>query len=152
MTKEQINKILKEADNVLGNFTDGQIRSHLTINKNRANKKQQSKGGKTSGLNRFLTKTGIFSLSKEERKKYGLMGALTQSKEDKVLGGRIAGKLRKDKGKPVLMFDKVTNAFIKEFPSVATAARFLNKRENKIRAVLSGERKTAYGFIWKFVN
>jgi hypothetical protein len=153
MKKEDIEKILQEADNSLGNFTDGQLRSHLTISKNRASKKLQSKGGTTSGNNRKKTKTGIFALSYEERKIYGKMGSIAQKIEDKAKGGRIAGKLRRDKGIPILMFNKITNKFIMEFPSVATAARYINRNktaENKIRRVANGERKSSYGFIWKY--
>lgn len=152
MKKEDIEKILKEADNNLGNFTDGQLRSHLTISKNRT-KESCSNGGKVSGKNRLKTKTGIFSLSKEERIINSRKGALAQSKEHKSNAGKIGGKLKKDKGISILMFDKITNKLIKEFPSIATAARYINKNktaENKIRRVANGERKSSYGFIWKY--
>lgn len=81
-------------------------------------------------------------------------GGLAVSFEDRSKGGRIGGKLRKDKGKAVLMIDKITDEIIQEFPAVATAARFLNKKENKILAVLHGEkhRYTAYGYKWKWKN
>lgn len=150
MKKEDIEKILKEADSVLGNFTDGELRSHLTISKNRASKNQCSKGGKIGGHNHKKNKTGLFSMTRDKLIEACKNGAKAQSIEDKAKGGRIGGKLRKDKGKKVIMIDKITNKIIKKFPAVSTAARFLDKRENKIRDVLSGRRKTAYGFIWKF--
>lgn len=150
MKKEDIEKILKQADEVLGNFTDGELRSHLTISKNRASKTQCSKGGKKGGISTKKNKTGIFSLSKEQRVLNSRKGALSQSIEHKSKAGKIGGKLKKDKGKKIIMIDKITNKIVKKFPAVSTASRFLNKRENKIRDVLSGRRKTAYGFIWKF--
>lgn len=110
------------------------------------------KGGKTMGNIHKKNNTGICGLTKEQRIKYGKLGAIAQKIEDKVKGGKIAGKLNKDKGKITLMINKNTNEVIKEFPSLATAARFLGKRENKIRAVISGEkyRHTAYGYKWKY--
>jgi hypothetical protein len=152
MNKKEIDSILEQANNNLGNFTDGELRSHLTISTNRTIK-SSSIGGKISGNNRFKNKTGIFALSKEEKISNCRKGGLAQSKEDKSKAGKIGGKLKKDKGIPILMFDKITNKFIKEFSSVATAARYINRNktaENKIRRVANGERKSSYGFIWKY--
>ena len=95
-------------------------------------------------------KKGIFGLSKKEKSYYGLLGSINQSKEAKSLGGQIGGKLRMDKGKKVIMIDKISKKIVGRFPAISTAARFLDKRENKIRDVLSGRRKTAYGFIWEY--
>ena len=110
------------------------------------------KGGLIRGNTHKKNNTGICGLTPEQRKEYGRLGAIAQSIEAKSKGGKIGGKLSKDKGKPVLMIDKYTNKILKEFPAVATAARFLGKRENKIRAVISGEkyRHSAYGYKWKY--
>jgi hypothetical protein len=113
---------------------------------------QRSKNGIKGGNINKKNKTGICGLTQEQRTEYGRLGAHSQSIEDKSKGGKIGGKLKKDKGKPVLMIDKITNEIIQEFPAVTTAARFLQKRENKILAVLHGEkyRYTAYGYKWKW--
>ncbi len=111
-----------------------------------------SNGGKISGNNRKKTKTGICALSNEERTIYGKMGSIAQKIEDKAKGGRIAGKLRKDKGKQIFMIDKNTNEILKEFITIVSAAMYLDKRENKIRDVLSNRRKSAYGYKWMYKN
>lgn len=125
----------------------------LTINENRSSKERQSKGGKIAGKFLFENKKGLFAMSDEKRIEACKKGAMAQTKEDKAKAGRIGGKLRKDKGIPILMFDKITNQLIMKFPSIATAARYINKNktaENKIRRVANGERKSSYGFIWKY--
>lgn len=156
MKKEDILKVLEEADKALGNYTDGQLRSHLTISKNRRPITEQTrKILSNNGKKLMQNKKGLFALSKEQRIQNSRLGSLNQSKEHKSAGGKIGGKAKKDIGKPILMFDKFTNEFIKEFTSIATAARFLNRNktaENKIRRVANGDRKSSYGFIWKYKN
>jgi hypothetical protein len=113
---------------------------------------QRSKNGIKGGNINKKNKTGICGLTQEQRTEYGRLGGHAQSIEDKSKAGKIGGKLKKDKGKPVLMIDKITNEIIQEFPAVTTAARFLQKRDNKILAVLHGEkhRYTAYGYKWQW--
>lgn len=55
-------------------------------------------------------------------------------------------------GKNVLMIDKDTEEVLKEFPSAKDAGRFLGnvKKSCHISAVCNGNRKTAYGYKWKF--
>jgi hypothetical protein len=125
----------------------------LTIIENRASKDRQSEGGKIAGKFLFENKKGLFAMSDEKRIEACKKGAMAQTKEHKSKAGKIGGKNKKDKGIPILMIDINTNNIIEEFPSIATAARFLNKSktaENKIRRVANGERKTSYGFIWKY--
>ena len=52
----------------------------------------------------------------------------------------------------VLMIDKDTNIIIKVFDNVYDAARFMNKPETHIRDVCTGLRKTAYGYVWKYLE
>lgn len=151
MTKKEIERIIKEADEKLGNYTDAQLMSHLTISKNRRPMNEERKKiASDNGKVLYENKKGIFALSKEENLKNCLLGSLAQPLEAKSSGGKIAGKLRKDKGKPILMIDKNSNEIIKEFITIIAAATFLNKRENKIHDVLGKRRKSAYGFIWKY--
>ena len=61
---------------------------------------------------------------------------------------RCAEKLEK----PVDQFDKNGN-YIRSFKSLDDAAKFLNKtNSSNICKVCKGERKTAYGYIWKYKN
>jgi len=85
MKKEDIKKILEQADSVLGNLTDAQIQMYSseerkllgkkTINKNR-NKESSSKGGKiggkTTGKKAVSDKIGFYAIPVEER--YWLRG------------------------------------------------------------------------------
>jgi hypothetical protein len=72
MKKEQIEKILQEANTILGNYTDAQHRGQLTINQNRTTE-SCTKGGKASGpINGIKSrdeKTGYHAMSKEDRVK-----------------------------------------------------------------------------------
>ena len=70
MKKEDIDKILKEADSTLRNYTDAQHKGQLTINKNRT-KESCSKGGKIGGPKAGKiakeNKLGFHSMKKEDR-------------------------------------------------------------------------------------
>lgn len=64
-------------------------------------------------------------------------------------------KTWKDKQKPIQMFNKETFEFIKEFPSIAEACRFIGKSvkyASTISKCAVGKRKTALGYKWKFVE
>ena len=53
------------------------------------------------------------------------------------------------------MFNKQTNEFIKEFPSIAEACRFIGKSvqyASTLSSCATGKRKTALGYKWKFVE
>lgn len=84
MKKEDIEKILKEADSKLGNYSDAQHKSQLTINKNRT-KESCSNGGKIGGPKAGKLakekKLGFHSLTKEQRSKIG-------KKVGKIIGPR----------------------------------------------------------------
>jgi hypothetical protein len=72
MKKEDIDRILKEADSTLRNYTDAQHKGQLTINKNRT-KESCSKGGKVGGPKAGKiakeNKLGFHSMKKEDRVK-----------------------------------------------------------------------------------
>ena len=53
---------------------------------------------------------------------------------------------------PVVQISADGKHFINEFPSVTQAAQFINKNTGHISAACKGDRKTAYGFIWKYVS
>ena len=67
------------------------------------------------------------------------------------------GKFGKLNGssKPIYMIDKDTNKIIKKFDALADAARYLGRNPNwmsHISQQIRGERKTAYGYKWRYVN
>ena len=72
MKKEDIEKILKEADDKLRNYSDAQHRGQSTINKNRT-KESCSSGGKIGGPKGGKiakdNKLGFHSMKKEDRVK-----------------------------------------------------------------------------------
>lgn len=72
MTKEEIEKILREADESLGNYSDAQHRGQSTINQNRT-KESCSKGGKTGtgGQKAKENKLGFHSFTTEQRSAIG---------------------------------------------------------------------------------
>ena len=61
---------------------------------------------------------------------------------------------RKDFKKAVIQLDKNTNQIINIFNSISEANQFLNKNraDRNISRVCQGERKTAYGYKWKYLN
>ena len=58
----------------------------------------------------------------------------------------------RDNAISVTMIDKKTNDVINTFESINSAIKFLGKEKDKghIKAVCTGKRKTAYGYIWKY--
>lgn len=66
----------------------------------------------------------------------------------------IPNKQEKRVDKPVHMIDIDTQKIIKTFQSVSEAGRFVGRpgSTNKIANVCEGQRNTAYGYIWEFVN
>lgn len=57
--------------------------------------------------------------------------------------------------KAILMIDKNTDEIIQEFESIVKATNFLSKPQkagSAISSVCKGNRKTAYGFKWKYKN
>ena len=51
----------------------------------------------------------------------------------------------------VAMIDKKTNKIIKVFNGTREAGRFLNKTNQHIKEVWQGKRKSAYGYLWKYI-
>ena len=61
---------------------------------------------------------------------------------------------KKNQGRQTAQYDLEGN-FIAIYPSANQAAAAIGKNSNagrNIRAVCEGKRKTAYGFIWKFID
>ena len=68
------------------------------------------------------------------------------TKKEKQIRGREVIR------KPVAQLDKDTNEILKVFSSIADACRFLDKKgSSHISAVCQGNRKTAYGYKWKYL-
>lgn len=57
----------------------------------------------------------------------------------------------KDKRKIILQFDLDGN-FIKEWESIISASKFLKRYSASIVRALKKQRRTAYGFIWRYKN
>lgn len=53
---------------------------------------------------------------------------------------------------PVVQISADGEYFINQFPSVSHAAEFLNKNTGHISSACKGIRKTAYGYIWKYLS
>lgn len=58
---------------------------------------------------------------------------------------------RKRAGKRVGQFD-LKNNFIKEYPSASEASRLNSFSQGNISACCRGERKTASGYIWRYLD
>lgn len=54
-------------------------------------------------------------------------------------------------GKIVGQFSKETGKLLNTFGSLKEAGRFINKPMNHISACANGKRKSAYGYVWKFL-
>ena len=76
------------------------------------------------------------------------------------IGGKVTGqihiksghlaKIRKERQKVVLMYDKVTNLFIKEFESAVEASKEINGDASTIHKVCKSKVKSHKGFIFKY--
>ena len=53
--------------------------------------------------------------------------------------------------KKVAMIDKNTKEILKVFPNMAEAGRYIGHNRSHIQNVCCGRRKTAYGYIWKYL-
>lgn len=53
--------------------------------------------------------------------------------------------------KDVAMIDKTTNKIIKVFNGTHEAGRYLGKSHQHIQQVCQGKRKSAYGYLWKYI-
>lgn len=53
--------------------------------------------------------------------------------------------------KNVAMIDKITNEIVKVFNGTHEAGRYLGKSHQHIQEVCQGKRKSAYGYLWKYI-
>ena len=67
------------------------------------------------------------------------------SKEDRIKNMALK------KSNIVAMINKETNKIIKVFNGTREAGRFLNKTHQHIQEVCQGKRKSAYGYLWKYI-
>lgn len=64
--------------------------------------------------------------------------------------GRLNGA-----SKSIYMLDKNTEKIIRKFDSLASAGRFFERKANQMSHIaqqIRGERKTAYGYKWRYAN
>lgn len=54
-------------------------------------------------------------------------------------------------GKKVAQIDKKTGKIINTFPSCREAGRMIGKSDQHIQEVCSGKRKSAYGYLWRYI-
>ncbi len=59
---------------------------------------------------------------------------------------------KKIKSKKIGQYDKETLELIQIYPSIKEAAKALNKGHSHISNCANGIRKSAYGYIWKFIE
>lgn len=63
---------------------------------------------------------------------------------------KLKGKLNNKTSKPCIQINKETNEIINEYPSVMEVERILGYDFGCICRCCRGERKTAYGYKWKY--
>ena len=85
---------------------------------------------------------------------------ITQCNEDSVVSiiknkGISSQEIQENKrlltSKNVAMIDKATNEIIKVFNGTHEAGRYLEKSHQHIQEVCQGKRKSAYGYLWKYI-
>lgn len=100
MKKEDIEKILKEADNKLGNLSDKQINQYISDKHHKQFKKTQSNGGKKASEILLKNKTGLFGMDKISKKKAQIKGGQSQGKKNVenghvIIAGKASAKSKK---------------------------------------------------------
>lgn len=97
-------------------------------------------------------KNGMFGKHHTEETIKKMSNTLKGHKHSEESRQKTSNKLmnRKDLSKSVLQIDKNTNEVIDEFPSIMEIQRKFKYLQGNISACCRGERKTAYGYIWKY--
>lgn len=94
MKKEDIEKVLKEADEKLKNLTDKQHEQYVSEAHKTQFRKRQSKGGDTAGPKHYENGTGLFAMSKKKKKQAVVKGGKVQGNKNVETGQVIkAGKI-----------------------------------------------------------
>ena len=98
-------------------------------------------------------------LSEEHRRKVseGNKGRIVSEETRRKIseahkGLKHSEKSRRKMSKTVYQYDKNTGAFIAEFNSLTEAAKSINGVSSGISPCACGKRKSAYGFIWKYIK
>ena len=132
MKREDIEKILKESDSILGNLTDGQHKVHENLKKwsseagKLGGKKVAEsgqllsvcgKGGKIGGLITFNNRTGLFGMSEE------------QKEISRVNGGKIQGNKNIETGQ-VIKAGKISAKSPKHPNNVKIKCQYCGKETN----------------------
>ena len=92
----------------------------------------------------FVTRSMHWKLHRELREK--------SWKNSQKIGGKIGGKISgKKKSIPILQFAK-DGELIKEWPSACEAERQLGICQSHICQCIKGRRKSAGGFVWRYVH
>lgn len=74
----------------------------------------------------------------------------------KIVGHKVSEDTRRkigiSNGKRVAMIESKTNEILKTYDSASEAARVNSLNNSKISSVCRGKRKTAGGFVWKYID
>lgn len=121
-------------------------------------------GGTPTGSSSFLTEEGRqkiiathtgrpMSDYTKQRIRESQTGRKKSKEEIEKISNSLKGREAHNK-KPVLCIDKKTNKVLCEYESACLAAKQLNKPDgfSNILKVCRGERRSAYGYKWKFKN
>lgn len=127
--------------------------THKHLSKEQIEKMKKTKKGKLMGKeNPFYGKTHTLQAKKKISEK---------NKNNKYCLGRFISKETREKIGNANRWHRIlavkcydlNGNFIKEYLSIGEAGRSLNKKHySAISAVCKGKRKTAFGYIWKYVE
>ena len=95
-------------------------------------------------------KEGKLSDSTKQKISEGLKKYFKNSENTSVNIEKHRESMTKTLGKPIAQYS-LNGEFIKEYRSTSEAERMTNIKKSNIKHTLSGNSKTAGGFIWKFI-
>lgn len=98
----------------------------------------------------------LWNEGKTNREIQRITGYDTKTIRNHLRDNGISDEERKNRGninkmQPVAKLNKDTEEIIEVFPSITAAAKSINKPPRHIGEVCRKERKTAYGYKWKFL-
>ena len=99
----------------------------------------------TTYLETNSVKETALIISCDEKSVSSILDIYGITKEDRIKNMALK------KSNIVAMIDKETNKIIKVFNGTREAGRFLNKTHQHIQEVCQGKRKSAYGYLWKYI-
>jgi hypothetical protein len=141
--KLQFSKLMEGNKTHLGNFHTQETKDKISKANSRPKPKGFGKKPEGFGNKISIANTGRKNSSETIQK---------MSNAKKGLPSKLKGRIRPNVGgiKSIIQYD-LNNNPIKEWESGTKAAQFLNKGSGAISECCNGKRKTAYGYIWKFI-